>query len=605
MRQTIVMGSCLLLTLPCLPELSGASRPITGKANARFAAVDEAMLNFMDRIGCQAATVAISRDGRLLYSRGYGWRDAAHHQPTLPTTLMRIASVSKPITAAEIHKLIRAHKLSMDTRVFALLHIRPYNGKLGDPRLNDITVRQLLDHRGGWDRTQSYDPMFRTAEIARALRLKGPVRPVHVVQYMLAQPLQFNPGTRSSYSNFGYCVLGRVIEHVTGRAYEEAVRQDILAPLGITDMKLGHNAPRARDPREVWYPPAADRFSVEVMDAHGGWVASAPALCRFLHAYWISGEPRQSLTGGEDTFFGEMPGTTSMARQRPDRTDVVFLLDKDTDAEPLRKALDEAIDRSLGAVRFAAIWEKGPGPAGVARHGLSKTELEKASTELGRQGLRPIVVSGYEDGGAARYAVLWVKAVARPWVARAGLTAAEYQQAVNRYTAAGYHLTFVDGYAVAGQAQFAAIWVNGPAPARLAFHGLGGDEYQKAFDQHGRAGYRLVAISAYTDGGQSRYASIWEKRGGPVWVARNRLTAAEYQRQVKQQAAAGYRLKFINGSSENGQPRFAAIWEKRSGPPMVARHNLTTAEYQREFDRLGAEGYRLVSLSAYNVTADR
>ncbi len=335
---------------PALAQPAASDRPLTGTAVARFQPLDEAVLRFMDTVQAQAAAVAVSRDGKLLHTRGYGWRDAGRNTPTPPDTLMRIASVSKPITAAEIKKLIRAKKLNADTRVFPLLGIKPYNGKEGDRRLGTITVGQLLEHRGGWDREKSYDPMFRTGAIATALGLKRPVTPVNVIEYMLAQPLQFAPGERSAYSNFGYCVLGRVIEHVTGKSYKEAIEQDIFRPLEIRDIKLGRSAAQVRDPREVWYPVGDKVFSVEVMDAHGGLIASAPALCRFLDAYWINGEPRRGGTGNW-TFFGSLPGTTSMVRQRPDGFNVAVLLNNrrndkiNADLSVLSRSVDAALDK--------------------------------------------------------------------------------------------------------------------------------------------------------------------------------------------------------------------------------------------------------------------
>jgi CubicO group peptidase (beta-lactamase class C family) len=331
-------------------------KPLTGAAVAEFVPLDAAILRYMDRIHCQAAAVAVSRDGKLLYSRGFGWGDADRKTATPPDVLLRIASVSKPITAAEIKKLIRDKKIALDTKVFPLLGLKPYNGKEGDRRLETITVGQLLEHQGGWDREKSYDPMFRLAEIEKALQRKDPPGPKHVIEYMLAQPLQFAPGERSCYSNFGYCVLGRVIEHVTEQTYEEALDKDVLGPLGIPGGRakgflLGRSSSRACEPREVWYPRSDVAFSLEVMDAHGGWIATAPALCRFLDAYWIDGEPRKSKESADWTCFGSLPGTTAMVRQRPDGTNIAALFNNrregaNDDLVVLSRTVDAAIDQA-------------------------------------------------------------------------------------------------------------------------------------------------------------------------------------------------------------------------------------------------------------------
>jgi N-acyl-D-amino-acid deacylase len=75
---------------------------------------------------------------------------------------MRIASVTKPITAAAVYKLIRNKRLSLSTKAFQLLDLKAKAGKVADRRIYSITVGQLLEHKGGWDSNASFDPMFRT-----------------------------------------------------------------------------------------------------------------------------------------------------------------------------------------------------------------------------------------------------------------------------------------------------------------------------------------------------------------------------------------------------------------------------------------------------------
>jgi len=338
---------CLALCALAIAE----DRPVSGKDVAGFEPVDRAVLEFMDRIGCQAGTVAVSEDGRLLYSRGYGHGDEAMTKPVAGDALMRIASVTKPITAAAVKNVIREKRLSLDTKAFELIAVKPPGGKVADSRIHDVTVGHLLEHRGGWDRQTAFDPMFRTEEIERTLKLRRPARPVHVVAYMLIQPLQFAPGEKSIYSNFGYCVLGRVLEKVMDRPYAACIRRSVCRPLGIDDIMLGHGDPNRRHAREVWYPVAEDAFSLEVMDAHGGLIASAPALCRFLDAYWISGDRRPVGQQADWIFFGSLPGTTAMVRQRPDGLNIAVLLNGrrdrhfNEDNDVLKKTIDAAIDK--------------------------------------------------------------------------------------------------------------------------------------------------------------------------------------------------------------------------------------------------------------------
>lgn len=344
-----LVAAFLSLALPCTPAAAQV-RPSSGKPVPGFEPLDKAVMDFMDTVGCQAATVAVSREGQLLLSRGYGWSDQAKKKPVPPDALMRIASVTKPITAAAVKNAMSEKLLSAETKAFAFLAVKPPGGKVADARIHDVTVGQLLEHRGGWDASASFDPMIRVREIQSALRLPGAVKPVNVVEYMMTQPLQFAPGGKSAYSNFGYCVLGRVLEKASKKPYADCIEQSICKSLGVKDIKLGFSAASKRDPREVWYPVREDAFSLEVMDAHGGLIASAPALCRFLEAYWINGTPRLRGQRGDWTFFGSLPGTTAMVRQRADGFNVAVLLNGRRDKHyaednpKLKQALEQALE---------------------------------------------------------------------------------------------------------------------------------------------------------------------------------------------------------------------------------------------------------------------
>lgn len=359
--------ACVLacLTVTDLPVVA-ADRPVTGKHEPGFEPVDEAVLSFMDTIGCRAATVAVSRDGRLLLSRGYGWSAGDTGRPVAPDALLRIASVTKPITAAAVKNAVRAGRLSFDTRVFDVVSTGVPADGVADPRVHGITVGHLLDHKGGWDSRASFDPMARTPWIQSQLHATSPPSPQGVIAFMLARPLDFTPGEKAVYSNFGYCLLGRVLETVYEKPYFECIDQAVCQPLGIADIRLGRADPAHRDPREVSYPAAGEAVPLDVMDAHGGLVASAPAVCRFLDAYWLNGDPRPRGGRANWTFMGSLPGTTALARQREDGIDVAVLLAgrRDHHFREDDRRLQEAIDGAIGRCLIAP----GPAPArGPAR----------------------------------------------------------------------------------------------------------------------------------------------------------------------------------------------------------------------------------------------
>ncbi|MBT2231491.1 serine hydrolase [Nonomuraea sp. NEAU-A123] len=216
---------------------------------------------------------------------------------------------------------------------------------------------------------------------------------------------------------------------------------------------------------------------------------------------------------------------------------------------------------------------------------------------------------GLEKGGmvpAAGLAECLVAGTARAtgpfaWVARHNLTAAQYQAEFDRLAGQGYRLTHVDGYEAGGQALYAAIWERMPGPPLVTRHGLTGAQYQAEFNRLTGQGYRPAHVVGYQVGGQALFAAIWEQTGGPPWVARHNLTAAQYQAEFDRLLGQGYRLVHVDGYQAGGQALFAAIWEQTGGPPWVARHNLTAAQYQAEFDRLTGQGYRPMRVSGYTV----
>ncbi len=281
------------------PKAGRAGAPMTGKAPPALASFDRMMLDFLPGHDVPGAALAVGRNGKVVYARGFGYADREARRPVQPHSLFRIASVSKPITAVAVLQLVDRGKLQLDQHVFDLLGLRPPK-KGFDPRWRKVTVRHLLTHRGGWDRDRAFDPMFMSPTIVKQLGAHPPAMPKAIIQFMLGKPLQFEPGTKEVYSNFGYCLLGRVVEKASSQPYEDYVRQHVLAPLGIKSMRVGHTLKAA--PGEVRYyaggkgqavmgpslgkpvPLPYGAWCLEAMDAHGGWVASAPDLVKFAMA---------------------------------------------------------------------------------------------------------------------------------------------------------------------------------------------------------------------------------------------------------------------------------------------------------------------------------
>ncbi len=279
---------------------------MTGKADPRMVPIDELLKSFASEHKLPGAALAITRNGRLVYARGIGFADVEARLPVEPASLFRIASISKPITAVAVLQLVEQGKLELDEPAFARFGEDPGLSPQGTPdaRLKQVTIRQLLRHTAGWDSAVSFDPMFRPIEIAREFDAEPPAGPALVIRYMRGKPLDFNPGERYAYSNFGYCVLARLIEKASGQPYEKYVREHVLAPRGITRMQIGRTLPDGRADGEVRYyesdnqtePAVVGNIGKEVplpygawyheaLDAHGGWIGSAIDLVRFASAF--------------------------------------------------------------------------------------------------------------------------------------------------------------------------------------------------------------------------------------------------------------------------------------------------------------------------------
>ena len=287
---------------PAQPDI-----PITGAAVPGMTSYDAVITDFMRKLAIPGGAVAVMRDGQLIYARGFGYADAEKKTPVQPDALFRIASVSKTITATAIMTLVEEGKLRLDDRVAPLIaHLAPAPGATVDPRWEQITIRHLLNHAGGWDRDKpgGFDPVYQSAIAAAAVNAPAPASAETIVRFMKGKPLDFNPGERFVYSNFGYVILGRVIERVSGVSYEEYVRAHVLERVGATRTRQGKSHLVDALAEEVKYyepglgvagplvpsvfpgegavPLTYGGFYLEAGDASGAWVSSTIDLLRLV-----------------------------------------------------------------------------------------------------------------------------------------------------------------------------------------------------------------------------------------------------------------------------------------------------------------------------------
>jgi CubicO group peptidase (beta-lactamase class C family) len=299
------------VTPPVAPPVSPPAQPeipISGAALTGLGPFEQSLRDLMRKYGIPGGAFALVRDGKLINARGFGYADVENKTPVQPDALFRIASVSKPITAAAIMKLVEEGKLKLDDRIAPFIaHLSPAPGATVDSRWDAITIRHLLTHAGGWDRTKpngGFDPIDRPLIAAAAVNAPAPASSETLIRYMKGMPLDFNPGEKFAYSNFGYIILGRVIERVSGMPYPEYVRTRVLQPVGANRTQQGKSRMGNALPDEVkYYMPGAGLnspmvpsvfpgegmvplnyggYHLEAGDASGAWVSSTVDLLRFL-----------------------------------------------------------------------------------------------------------------------------------------------------------------------------------------------------------------------------------------------------------------------------------------------------------------------------------
>lgn len=271
--------------------------------------MEKEIQRFMSRWNLKGVSIAVSRNDSLLYAKGLGWADMEKKIPMEASTISRMASASKLITATAVMKLVEQGRLHLTDTVFGpagILRDPRYFERASDRRIYDITVENLLRHQGGFT-LGAGDPMFNTVELKKAKRLDHAPDNDELISIVLGRRLGFTPGQGRKYSNFGYMLLSKVIEKVSGRSYWDYVREEVLGPAGCTGFAPATNRYADRYPNESrYYAPDDEQVedferpgvmtdrcyggaNINALMGAGGWCASAADLCRFVAS--IDGDP--------------------------------------------------------------------------------------------------------------------------------------------------------------------------------------------------------------------------------------------------------------------------------------------------------------------------
>jgi len=251
--------------VPAPPKLQPAALAAATKAKADAAAAKELF----------SGAVLVAKDGRPIFQQAYGLADRATRTPVTLQTQFRFGSMGKMFTAVSIMQLAEAGKLDLKAPIGRYLPGYP------NPEIAaKVTVENLLTHSGGTG--DIFGPQFD----ARRLTLKEPAD--YIALYGARGP-QFPPGARQAYSNYGFILLGRIVETVSGQSYDDYIAQHIFKPAGMT--ATGNAPETVRLPRRaVCYmrekgllKDAADTLPWRGTPAGGGY-STAGDMLRFATA---------------------------------------------------------------------------------------------------------------------------------------------------------------------------------------------------------------------------------------------------------------------------------------------------------------------------------
>ena len=272
-------------------------------AQPELHAMDSIMQCYLKRWEIHGAQLAISRHDSLLYARGFDYADKDRQIPMEPSYIMRMASVSKLVTATGIMKLRDMGKIRLSDKVFGpkgILNDTFYVNSIRDKRYFDITVEQLLRHKAGFT-NYAGDAIFSTRYIMQQNHLTTPPDHRTLLRIVLRRHLGYTPGTAQRYCNIGYTLLSLIIEKRTGMSYENFMQRYVLNPAGCYDFHIAGNYLKDRRKNETVYYMHSSSVPVPEFNnsgrmvvrcygendittalGAGAWVASAAELCRLV-----------------------------------------------------------------------------------------------------------------------------------------------------------------------------------------------------------------------------------------------------------------------------------------------------------------------------------
>ena len=187
--------------------------------------VDAYMQSQLSSQRIPGASLAVMHDGQIVYAKSYGYADTASLAPMRPELRFELASISKQFLATAVLMLVEDGRLRLDDK------IATYLGNDGPPGWTDVTIRQVLSHTAGFESLPD-DAFF------NGIDKPGATSEASMLASFRSDPLLFPPGTRWSYSNVGYDLLGILVSRVTGSYFGDFIQKRIFTPLGMTSARF-------------------------------------------------------------------------------------------------------------------------------------------------------------------------------------------------------------------------------------------------------------------------------------------------------------------------------------------------------------------------------
>ncbi len=284
LKQTFLFSAGLLsiLFFSCKKNDTASTAPAATQSD--IASVDARIATLISTYNIPGASLAVSKNGKLVYMKGYGKANTATGELVRPSHRFRLASVSKTFTGVAILKLVQEGKLGLDAKVFGTGGVlandygtAPYNNNL----LN-ITVRHLLQNvSGSWGAASGGDVIDQNPAYSYKQFLDWVIN---------TRPNPNTPGAVYDYSNINFCLAGRIIEKISGKTYINYIKEDIMAPIGGTQTDMSGKTEADQKVNEVkYYGQGADapfvyNIAFPRRDADGGLMTTASDLLRLVNA---------------------------------------------------------------------------------------------------------------------------------------------------------------------------------------------------------------------------------------------------------------------------------------------------------------------------------